>query len=159
MSNYSRSRTRKFLYQMLYATTFSKIDNEWFRESFFSWVFNSNLDEEYLGLMYKLILEKELFLINLIKKFAPKFDIENMDLSYIIPIYIWTCEIVFSNLDIPEKVSMNEAIEIAKTYWDDSSKKIVNWVLNNILKNIEKIKEESKNFNYEQESNLLILKK
>jgi hypothetical protein len=38
--------------------------------------------------MYDLVLEKEGFFITLIKRFAPKFDIENMDLSYIIPIYI-----------------------------------------------------------------------
>jgi hypothetical protein len=38
--------------------------------------------------MNKLIIEKESFLISLIKRFAPKFDVENMDLSYVIPIYI-----------------------------------------------------------------------
>lgn len=148
MSNYSRSRTRKFLYQMLYASSFSTIDNESFRESFFSWVFDSNLDEDYLNLMFKLVLEKESFIISLIKRFAPKFDIENMDLSSIIPIYIWATEMLFFTWDIPEKVSMNEAIEIAKTYWDDSSKKIVNWILNNILTNIEEIKKESLSFDY-----------
>lgn len=148
MSNYSRSRTRKFLYQMLYATSFWKLDEQEFRESFFSWVFDSNLDEEYLNKIYKIILEKEWFFIEVIKKFAPKFDIENMDLSYIIPVYIWVWELVFLDWDIPEKVSINESIEIAKIYWDDSSKKIVNWILNNVIKNLDELKNESKNFDY-----------
>lgn len=159
MSNYSRSRTRKFLYQMLYARSFWEINNEEFRESFFSWVFNSNLDEEYLNWMYEIILKKESFLISIIKKFAPKFNIDNMDLSYVLPIYIWAGEILFFSWDIPEKVSINEAIEIAKVYWDDSSKKIVNWVLNNLLKNIEEIKEESLNFDYENNKIWLLLKR
>lgn len=147
--NYSRSRTRKFLYQMLYAASFWKVNEENFRDSFFEWVFESNLDEEYLEKMYKMILEKETFFISLIKKFAPKFQVESMDLAYIIPIYIGACEILFIDYEqIPNKVSMNEAIEIAKVYWDDSSKKIVNWVLNNIINDLENIKKESLIFDY-----------
>jgi hypothetical protein len=82
-----------------------------------------------------------------------------MDLSYVIPIYIWATEILFFNEWIPEKVSVNEAIEIAKIYWDDSSKKIVNWILNKILVNIEEIKKECLIFDYENNWNLFILKK
>jgi hypothetical protein len=40
---------------------------------------------------------------------------------------------------------MNESIEIAKAFWDDSAKKIVNWVLNNVYKNYDELKELSKN--------------
>lgn len=159
MSNYSRSRTRKFLYQMLYASNFSKVDSINFRESFFSWVFDSKLDEEYLENMFNLILEKECFFIDIIKKYAPKFNIKDMDLSYIIPIYIWACELIFlENSDIPEKVSINESIEIAKIYWDDSSKKIVNWILNNILSNLDEIKKESKSYDF-LSKNITLLQK
>lgn len=146
MSNFSRSRTRKFLYQMLYASTFSKIDIESFRESFFSWVFESNLDEEYLKNMYDLIIKNESFLINLIQKYAPKFDIENMDLSYVLPIFICSTEIFLYSEEIPTKVSLNEAIEISKIYWDDSSRKTVNWVLNNILNDLEELKTKLNDF-------------
>jgi hypothetical protein len=62
-----------------------------------------------------------------------------MSLSYILPIYIWLAEMFFYSEEIPAKVSINEAIEVAKVYWDDSSKKIVNWVLNKVYENFEEL--------------------
>ena len=145
-NNHSRSRTRKFLYQMLYARSFWNVDSQDFRESFFSWVFDSNIDEKYLEEMYHIILEKEAFFIQIIQKFAPKFQVENMDLSYVLPLFIAMAEIFFLWEEIPAKVSLNEAIEIAKVYGDDSSKKIVNGVLNKIVNEIPELEKLSKEF-------------
>jgi len=41
--------------------------------------------------------------------------------------------------EIPAKVSINEAVEVAKVYWDNSAKKIVNWVLNKVLEDHEEL--------------------
>lgn len=142
MSHYSRSRTRKFLYQMLYASTFSKIEDETFKESFFSWVFNSELDESYLTSMFDLIIENQSFLIEVIGRYAPRFDIENMDLSAMVPMFIWSTEMLLFPEEIPAKVSINEAVEISKVYWDDSTRKMVNGVLNKVLNDLEKLKVE-----------------
>lgn len=146
MSNYSRARTRKFLYQMLYASSFSKVEEVSFKQSFFSWVFDSELDEEYLKTMYDLIIEHQSFLIEVTKKYAPRFDIENMDLSYIVPIFIGIVEMIMLPEEIPAKVSINEAVEISKVYWDDSSRKMVNGVLNKILNDLELLKTEFQSF-------------
>lgn len=142
MSHYSRSRTRKFLYQMLYASTFSEIEDETFKESFFSWVFNSELDETYLKSMFDLIVDNQSFLIEVIGRYAPRFDIENMDVSAMVPIFIWSTEMLLFPEEIPAKVSINEAVEISKVYWDDSTRKMVNWVLNKVLNDLEKLKVE-----------------
>lgn len=152
MSNFSRARTRKFLYQMLYASTFSKVEWDSFRESFFSWIFESNIDEEYLKTMYDLIIENEEFLIDIIKTYAPKFDIENMDLSYILPILIWATEILILPEEIPVKVSINEAVEISKVYWDDSSRKMVNWVLNKVYTDVISLQEKHKSFSPKEDA-------
>ena len=56
-----------------------------------------------------------------------------------LPIFIGACEMLFLKEEIPAKVSMNEAIEIAKVYGDDSSKKIVNGVLNKLVTQIDEI--------------------
>jgi transcription termination factor NusB len=66
--------------------------------------------------MFEKILAKESFFIHIIQKYAPKFQVENMDLSYVLPIFIGACEMLFLKEEIPAKVSMNEAIEIAKVY-------------------------------------------
>lgn len=150
MSHFSRSRTRKFLYQMLYASSYGKIEIESFKESFFSWVFDTQLDDQYLQEMYKIIEENELFLIEIIKKYAPKFDVENMDLSYVLPIFIGASEILFLQEEIPVKVSINESVEIAKVYGDDSSRKMVNGVLNNIYKDLPLLQEQVKTFDKQQ---------
>lgn len=158
MSNYSRSRTRKFLYQMLYASSFWKMNVEEFKESFYSWVFEASLDEQYLKTMYDLILTHEVFLITIIKRFAPKFKIEDMDLSYVLPIFIWVTEILFYPEEIPLKVSLNEAVEISKVYWDDPSRKMVNGVLNNFCKNLDEIVIESKNYKIDENEKLIFSK-
>ncbi len=158
MSHYSRARTRKFLYQMLYASTFSEVENESFKESFFSWVFNSELDETYLNDMYNLILENQSFLIQVVGKYAPKFDIENMDVSSIIPIFIGVTEMILFPEEIPAKVSINEAVEISKVYWDDSARKMVNWVLNKVLNDLEKLQIELQHFDREGSHKILFKK-
>ncbi len=127
------------------------MDSVDFRESFFSGVFDSNIDEKYLEEMYKIILEKESFFIQVIQKFAPKFQVENMDLSYVVPLFIGMWEMFFLSEEIPAKVSLNEAIEIAKVYGDDSSKKIVNGVLNKVVNEVEELQKLAKDFDYNKE--------
>lgn len=143
----NRKKTRKLLYQELYASTFCKIEEELFYESFFDDVFEFQKDMKYLDEMRKIIKEKEPFFIHIIEKYSPKFDITKMNIVNVLPIYISLWEIFFFSEEIPIKSSVNEAIEIAKVYSDDSSKKIVNWVLNKIIVDHEAIvKEKDENY-------------
>lgn len=96
--------------------------------------------------MYDLILENQSFLIEVVSRYAPKFDIENMDLSYIIPIFIAMTEMLLLPEEIPAKVSINEAVEISKVYGDDSSRKMVNGVLNKVLNDLENVQSDLKIF-------------
>ena len=138
-----RTKSRKLLFQELYAMSFNEFNSELFRESFIENVFTFKQDEKYINEMHKIIPYYESFFIHLLKIYTPKFNVNNMSLSYILPIYIWLAEMFYFSEEIPWKVSINEAVEIAKVYWDDSSKKIVNWVLNKVYKdfeNLDKIK-------------------
>ncbi len=144
----NRKKTRKYLYQKIYAATFSKINNSEFDNTFYWEVFDFDLDEKYLNEMYSLIMEKEWYLLKIISILAPKFKIESMWNHYIIPILIWATEMLYLEEEIPAKVSINEAIEMSKIYWDDSSKRIVNWVMNKLYKDIDKIKEELEKFDW-----------
>jgi len=145
MTKISRKKSRKFLFQKLFSDTYWKNLESDFRDSFLIDSFRDNLDDKYLEEMEKLIKEKEPYLIELIKMYAPKFEPENMSLTYVIPIFIWATEMLYFSEEIPAKVSMNEAIEIAKVYWEDSAKKIVNWVLNKLYKEYDEIKEKLDN--------------
>ena len=142
MQKVSRKKTRKLLFQKLYSNCFSSRNDELFIDSFYNGVFDFKIDKEYLFSMEQTIFEKELYFIEIIKKLAPKFDIKNMNLIYILTIYITLSEIFYLNKGIPVKVSINESVEIAKVFSDESGKKIVNWVLNKALENYDIIKEE-----------------
>jgi len=152
MSQISRKKSRKFLFQKLFAETFSKFDEADFRDSFLVDSYKWHIDEEYVVEMEKIIKENEDKLIELIKMYAPKFSPEKMILTYVIPIFIWASEMLYYKEEIPAKVSINEAIELAKTYWDDSARRIVNWVLHNLLKNYDEIKEKLDNLEKKEDS-------
>ena len=150
----NRKKTRKFLYQKIYATTFNKVDSD-FDKTFYNEVFDFDLDDNYLNEMYSLVLEKESYLLKIISILAPKFKIESMWNHYIIPIFIWATEMLYLQEEIPAKVSMNEAIEMSKIYWDESSKRIVNWVMNKLYKDLDSIKKELDNFDWNFGINIL----
>ncbi len=141
-----RKKTRKYLYQKLYAATFHEIDSADFDESFFDNVFEFELDTKYIDEMFGLVLEKEAYLLHIISLLAPKFKIESMGMSYILPIMIGACEMLYLEEEIPAKVSLNESIELAKVYGDDSSKKIVNWVMNKLYKGFDELQKKLEDF-------------
>ncbi len=85
----------------------------------------------YFQAMFSGIITKESELLTLIHKYAPKFDIATMPIGNLLPIMIAAYEMLYLDLDvIPEKVSINEAIELAKIFSDDTAKTMVNGVLN-----------------------------
>lgn len=147
----NRKKSRKFLFQELYSSCFVKFNEELFLESFFEWVFDFISDIDYINDMKKNILKNEFYLVWIIKMYAPKFSVESMNLTYILPIYISLTEMFFIEEEIPAVVSINEAVDLAKIYWDESSKKIVNWILHKVSQNIDDTKkyiETTEKWNY-----------
>ena len=81
--------------------------------------------------MFSGVIEKEGELLAIIHKYAPKFDITSMPVGNLLPIMIASYEMLYLTIDsIPEKVSINEAIELSKTFSDDTARMMVNGVLN-----------------------------
>jgi N utilization substance protein B len=67
---------------------------------------------------------------NLIKKHAPEWPVEKMDPVERAILVLGVCELIDPEKDVPMNVAINESIELAKTYGDESSGKFVNGVLN-----------------------------
>lgn len=145
MPQINRKKTRKLLFQELFAGTFSKVETEEFYDSFYDWTFTFEIDEDYSKSMKQIIKDHEWFFIYIIEKFSPKFTIEKMNTMNVLPIYIALAEIFYLKEDIPLKSSVNEAIELAKVFSNDSSKKIVNWVLNKVIENLDELEKEKDN--------------
>lgn len=72
-----------------------------------------------------------------ITKFAPEWPIEQITIVDRNVLRIGIFELVFTE-DIPPKVAINEAIELAKTFGGESSGKFVNGVLGAIYKELQK---------------------
>jgi len=103
--------------------------------------FNPNFDDQ---TFVKHLLEGVKDRLSVIDKYIIKYATEwPLDQITIVDrniLRIGVYELIFDN-DIPAKVAINEAIEIAKTYGSESSGKFVNGVLGAIYKDILKEKE------------------
>jgi N utilization substance protein B len=79
-----------------------------------------------------------------IKKYAPEWPIEQITTVDRNILRIGIYELVFDK-DVPAKVAINEAIEVAKTFGGESSGKFINGVLGSIYRDMgEVIKSEDK---------------
>lgn len=86
------------------------------------------------NLLAKEVLTKKRDVDKVIEKFAPNWplnQISNIDLA-ILRLAVW--EIMFEKPKQPQKVVIDEAVEIAKEYGNESSAGFVNGVLGTIIK-------------------------
>ncbi|MFH0988132.1 MAG: transcription antitermination factor NusB [Parcubacteria group bacterium] len=74
-----------------------------------------------------------------IKKFAPEWPIEQITTVDRNILRIGIYEMLFDK-DVPTKVAINEAIEMAKIFGGESSDKFINGVLGSIFKQMEDVK-------------------
>jgi N utilization substance protein B len=97
--------------------------------------FASELDEKEFSLnIANGVLEHHTEIDQTIKKFAPDWPLEKITTVDRNILRIATFELLFSE-EIPSKVAINEAIELAKTFGGESSGRFVNGVLGAIYRN------------------------
>lgn len=137
----SRRKTRFALVQVLYSDVYySWIDFSLFFEAYSdkNEFLYSDLDWEYFHSMRDIVHKNSSQLLAIIIKIASRFDVEKMPKIHIIILMIALSEICFyKHEDIHMKVSINEAVELAKTFSDDAWRKFVSWVLGTFSKNRE----------------------
>lgn len=133
----NRSAIRENAFKLIYSLEIQKDENT---EEQIDLFFESNdiKDEEAKKYIKNVILgikkNKEQILSNIEKNLKEDWKlsrISKMDLS-ILELAIY--EIEFS--DIPYKVAINEAVELAKKYGEDKSKNFVNGILASVVKDM-----------------------
>ncbi len=129
--SFSRSRTRRFLLQSLYTRSISGVSvNK--NAPFFEEI--ERIDDRYVVELEKIILTEEGKILSVIYECAPKYDIKTLPIINAIILMICVAEmIVLCPDDVPPRVSMNEAIELAKRYSDDAGKNLINGILNTLF--------------------------
>lgn len=133
----NRRKTREIAMKLLFEMSISK-DN--YMETINNFKENTDtkiddVDFEYLIRMLKTVEENKEKIDEIISKNLVKWTIERISKINLAILRLATAEILFEK-DIPEKVSMNEGIELSKKYGEDNSSAFINGVLNSIIKNI-----------------------
>lgn len=90
------------------------------------------LDRAYIRNILNIVEGKEEYLKGVIRPFLKDWDINRLSRVNLSILKIAAGELLFT--DIPERVSLNEAIELSKIYSDEESTAFINGVLDKILK-------------------------
>lgn len=92
-------------------------------------------DRPFMNNLLKLVLEKKKNLDMLIEKAAPDWPIEKISVVDRNILRIGLAELLFADRkEVPPKVAINEAIELAKTFGGETSGKFINGVLGAVYK-------------------------
>lgn len=94
------------------------------------------IDREYMAQMCKLLSEKSEEIDAMINKYAKNWSVNRMAKVDLAILRLAICEILFVE-EIPNKVSINEAIEMAKLYCDDKTPKFINGILGSVVSETE----------------------
>jgi len=96
-------------------------------------------DQTFVWQLISGIVERLSELDKIIEKAAPEWPIEQINIVDRNVLRIGLYELLFSNKEeVPPKVAINEAIELAKSFGGESSGKFINGVLGTVYKEIEK---------------------
>ena len=89
------------------------------------------IDKEYMKTICENLKENKEKIDELINKYAKNWSVNRMPKVDLSILRLAICELVFIE-EIPNKVSINEAIELAKLYCDDKSPKFINGILGSV---------------------------
>ncbi len=126
--------------QSLYEWDFRGMDNEHLSE-----IIEYNIDEfapgiedkEFIRLLIHGVIAKLPELDAIIEKAAPQWPINQIAMVDRAVLRLGIYELLFANRDeVPPKVAINEAIELAKSFGGDASGKFINGVLGTIYREI-----------------------
>ena len=127
-----RRKAREYALQMLYQYDLSR-ESEYLLDGYWSGKEITENVKEFSNNIVEGVIKNLSVIDNKISQSASNWSIERMAVVDRNILRMATYELLFMN-DIPVKVTINEAIEIAKRYGGDDSGAFVNGILDRILK-------------------------
>ena len=128
----TRKEARKFMMHTLYQMDLSKDFNVDNHDDYFK-----NVDlggqKEYCENLYSIMCNKKDEIDGLLSSFSKKWPLARMLKTDLAILRLATIEILYFN-SIPDSVSANEAVELAKIYGEDESSSYINAILANVIK-------------------------
>ena len=133
----NRSETRKVAFELLYSLAIQKVDTSEYEEQLEMFFDNNAIEEkkvkEYINdVIYGIEKNKEDILKQIDDELSEKWELNRISKINLAILELAIYEIIYKKL--PYKVVVNEAVEIAKTYGDESAPSFVNGILASIIK-------------------------
>ena len=133
----TRTEIRELTFELLYSLEIQKMEQQEYNEQIELFLVEQNVSQEkaktYMTETINGIAKNKEEILELISQnLKEKWDISRVSKINITLFKLATYEIVYTEL--PYKVVVNEAVEIAKKYGDDTSPAFINGVLANIIK-------------------------
>lgn len=131
-----RTKARELALQLLYQADVSNVDVSDLIDTFFSMEANANEERSVRDFAVNLARNVRKNILSLdaeITKFATNWQLDRMAMVDRNILRMASFELLFCD-DIPPKVAINEAVELAKKYGDVESGKFVNGILDKINK-------------------------
>ena len=133
----NRRKSRAIAMELLYSDTIntrSEEINDAFIDEFIEISdTKETLDRAYITKVTSLVVEKDEYLKAVIRSFLKEWTLERISKVNLAILKLAVAEIIFLD-DIPERVSLNEALELSKIYSDEEATSFINGVLDKILK-------------------------
>lgn len=134
----NRSETRKVAFELIYSLEIQKISRDEYEEQINLFLENNGIEEnkvkEYVqDVIYGIEDHKEEILDQINKELSKKWEISRLSKINVAILKLAIYEILYKK--IPYKVVINEAVELAKSYGDDSASSFVNGILASVVKN------------------------
>lgn len=99
---------------------------------------NDASDMKFTEEIYDAVLENFDFLKSVVERYSCEFSFDRIYKTDLAALMIATCELLFRE-DIPEKVSVNEALELSRTYSTEKSTSFVNGILASVISHREEL--------------------
>lgn len=99
---------------------------------------NNAIDMEYMKRVCNELSVHSYDIEELITKHALNWSLNRIAKVDLAILKLAICEIVYMNKEVPIKVSINEAIDLAKLYCDDKSPKFINGILGSVVNDTQK---------------------
>jgi len=128
-----RSKARAVALSLLYQIEISKVDFHQALNSYFENYPQKQEVIDFFSLLVEGVITNISSIDSLIKKHVKNWEIERMAVIDRNILRMGCFELLFSD-DIPPKVAINEAIELAKRFGDVDSPRFVNGILDTIYK-------------------------
>ena len=133
----NRSEIRKVAFELIYSLEILKIKREEYEEQINLFLENHEITENRVknyvqDIVYGIEKNKEDILKRINEELSPKWEFSRLSKISIAILKIAIYEMIYK--EVPYKVVINEAVELAKNYGDDNSPSFINGVLGSIVK-------------------------